>query len=181
MDQEQEKYEKVIQQLRRSKPDYGDMGQFSEKVIRRIQKERTTVSVAELLYEFIFGWVYIGWIRKSMVIASICLVIYFGYQQTEMAKKVDALSSRSLVNVELMNTGMNTTLPVTWKVYTIFGKGAVEDRMEILEMKLDKFNESVKDLQKQYEDISRFIENDPDSKKYVEERLIKNETVKTKI
>jgi hypothetical protein len=181
MDQEQERYDKVIKVLRRSQPDLGDAEQFSEKVIGKIRQERTRVSVPELIYEFIFGWVYVGWMRRAMVTSAICLMLFFGYQQTVTLKRIESLSLRSVVDVDLMKTGMNSTLPGKWKLYAIFGKRTGDWRREIPEKDLDKFIKSVNDLQEHYEDIFRLIETDPILKKYVDERLNKNGTHKIKI
>jgi hypothetical protein len=181
MDQEQEKFDNVMKVLRRSQPDMGDIEQFSEKVMRKIRQERTRVSLPELIYEFIFGWVYVGWMRRAMVTASICLMLFFGYQQTVTLKRIESLSLRSVIDADLMKTGMNSTLPDRWKPYTIFGNRTNEGRMEIPENKLDKFIESVNKFQEQNEEIFRLIESDPKSKEYVYERLNKNVSVKTKI
>jgi hypothetical protein len=178
---DQERYDKVIKVLRQSHPEMGDAEQFSERVLRTIRQERTRLSAPELIYEFIFGWVYVGWMRRSMVTAAICLMLFFGYQQTVTLKRIESLSMRSVVDVDLMKTGMKTTLPGRWKLYAIFGKKTGEGGMEISEKELDKFIKSVNEFQEQYGDIFRMIEADPALKKYVNERLDKNVTGKTKI
>jgi hypothetical protein len=182
MDQEQEKYDKVVNMLRRSHPYTGDSKQFTEKVIRRISQERTSVSVSDFVYEFIFGWVFIGWMRRSMVTAAICLMLFFGYQQAVLMRKVDTLSSMSVVDGNVQQTGTVTVPDARVKIYTLFGKRAFERRMEMSEKKeLDKFIESVNDLRMQYKNVLRMIETDPQLKKYVDDRLKKEETVKPKI
>ena len=176
MDQEQERYDKVIKVLRQSQPDMGNAEQFSEKVIRTIRQERTKVSAPELIYEFIFGWVYIGWMRRSMVTAAICLMLFFGYQQTVLMRKVDALSSMSVVEGNVQQTGGFTGLEARVKIYTLFGRKAFERNMENSKKnELDRFIESVNDLQKQYKDVFRMIETDPEAKKYIDDRLKKKE------
>jgi hypothetical protein len=181
MDQEQERYDKIIKVLRRSRPAPGDPEHLSEKVISRIQKERTSVSVTELISEFIFGWVYIGWMRRSMVTAAICFMLFFGYQQAVMMKRIDALSSSPVVDVNILKTGTISDLTGRIKMYTRFGKRAGESNVEISEKDLDKFIESVNALQVQYKDIFRLIETDPELKKHVEDRLNKNRSLKPKI
>ena len=116
-----------------------------------------------------------------MITAATCLMIYFGYQQTVTLKRIESLSLRSVVDVDLMKTGMNTTLPGRWKLYSIFGRKSGEGRIEISEKELDKFIKSVNDLQEQYDDIFRLIETDPGLKKYVDERLKKTGQNKIKI
>jgi hypothetical protein len=181
MDEEQERFENVIKLLRMSQPEMGDAEKFSEKVIGKIRQERTRVSVTELIYEFIFGWVYVGWMRRAMVTSAICMMLYIGYQQTVTLKRIETLSLRSVVDVDLMKTGMNSTIPDRWKPYAIFGKRTNGGRMEITEKRLDKFIESFNEFQKQNEEIFRLIETDPKSKEYVEERLYKKGSAKNKI
>lgn len=176
MDQEHEKYENVMKVLRRSRPDPGDPEQLSEKVIRQIQKQRKPVSVTEIISEFIFGWVYIGWMRRSMVTAAICLILFFGYQQVMLMRKVDALSSMSLVEGNVQKAGALTGLEARAKIYALFGRKTFERKMEMAKKKeLDKFIESVNDLQEQYKDVFRMIETDPEAKKYIDESLRKKE------
>jgi hypothetical protein len=181
MDQEQERYDKVIEVLRRSRPNPGDPEHLSEKVIRQIQKERTSVSVTELISEFIFGWVYVGWVRRVMVTAAICLMLFFGYQQSVTLKKIESISARSLVDVDLLNPGIYRSVPNRMKMFTVFGRKTGEGKIEISEKELDKFIESMNDLQERYKDIFRRIETDQELKKYVEDRLNKRVSVKPKI
>jgi hypothetical protein len=181
MDQEQEKFDKVIEALRRSRPSLGDPEQFSEKVIRQIQKERTSFSITELISELIFGWVYIGWIRRSMATAAICLMLFFGYQQTITLKRIEALSLRSLVDADLLNPSSSDPLPSRMKMFTVFGKKPGDRKSDISDKELDKFIESMNDLRLRYEDIFRKIETNPELKKYIDERLKKGESVKPNI
>lgn len=174
MDKQQGKYENVMKVLRRSRPDPGDPEQLSEKVMSQIQKQRRSVSVTEIISEFLFGWVYIGWMRRSMLTAAICLMLFFGYQQTILMRKVDALSSMSLVEGNVQQASGMTGLDARVKIYTLFGRKTFERKMEMAKKKeLDKFIESVNDLQEQYKDIFRMIESDPQAKKYIDEHLRK--------
>ena len=174
MDQEHEKYENVMKMLRRSRPDPGDPEQLSEKVISQIQKQRRSASLTEVISEFIFGWVYIGWMRRSMVTAAICLMLLFGYQQAILMRKVDALSSMSFVEGNVQQAGDFTGLEARTKIYTLFGRKTFERQMEMAKQKeLDKFIESVNDLREQYKDVFRMIESDPQAKKYIDEHLRK--------
>ena len=58
------KYEDVLKLLRNSKPVFTDVEAVTEKVMRQIQEEKSKFSLMELIVEFLFGWVYIGWVRK---------------------------------------------------------------------------------------------------------------------
>lgn len=182
MEEEQEKLEKLVKMLRRSSPVISNPDRISENVIMKIRQERTKISVPELIYEFIFGWVYIGWMRRSMVAAATCMMLVFGYQQAILMRKVDALSSMSVVEVNDQRTGTFTSLDARFKIYNLFGRRAFERKIGISKKKeLDKFIESVNDLQEQYRDVFRMIETDPMVKKYIDDRLKQEGTVKPKI
>jgi hypothetical protein len=116
-----------------------------------------------------------------MVTIAVCLMLFFGYQQTVTLKRIEALSTRSLVDADLMKTGINPTLPDGLKLYTVFGKKPGGGKFEISEKELDKFIESMNDLQVRYKDIFRSIETNPELKKYIDERLNKRVSEKPKI
>jgi hypothetical protein len=182
MAEEQEKFEKLVKMLKKSPPVISNPDRISENVIMKIRQERTKVSVPELFYEFIFGWVYVGWMRRSMITAAICLMLFFGYQQAVLMRKVDSLASMSVVGANDQQAGTVIRLDARFKIYTLLGSRAFEQKMGLSEKKeLDKFIESVNDLQEQYKDVFRMIETDPMAKKYIDDRLKKEGTVKPKI
>jgi hypothetical protein len=182
MDQEHERYEEVIKVLRRSQPQMGNTELFSEKVLRRIRAERTGISVKDILYEFIFGWVYVGWIRRSMITTAVCLTLFFGYQQAVLMKKVDALSLRTVVEMKGAKAVTFTNLEARFKIYSLFGRKALEQKLEISGKKeVDEFIKSINDLKVQYKDVFLMIETDPQIKKYVDDHLKTEGTVKPKI
>ena len=181
MDQEQEKYDKVMNVLRKSKPDAGDTEQFSEKVLSRIQKESTSVSLQELIYEFIFGWVYIGWMRRSMVTAAIFTILFFGYEQAVILKRMNDFSGQFIIH----SGSVRTTLPVDFsdklRFVRLYGRKAAEGRLTFSEKDIDTFIESVNDTKKQYKDVLDIINSDPQLKSYFEDKMNKTEQVKPKI
>ena len=61
---EDKKYEQILNMLKKSGPVLRDAEAISEKVIRQLTEERSKVSPAELIIEYLFGWTYIGWVRR---------------------------------------------------------------------------------------------------------------------
>lgn len=181
MEQEKEKYSRLIALLRKSKPVPDNSSLLAEKVMARIQMDRTTLSASDLFYGFIFGWVDVGWLRKSMVTAAVSLLLFFAYQQTVILRRLDALSGRTVVDISATRTTMAGELPGKLKMYSLFGKRSNPVKMNVTEKDIDKFIETVNDLQVRYENIYRIIEGDPELKEYFEEKIKKSENSKPKI
>ena len=89
MKSESEKYDKIINLLRKSKPEIDSIEDIEKEVIKRIaRRSRSVVDLSELI-DFLFSWVYIGWVRRSLIAASIALVMIFVYQQGVILKRID--------------------------------------------------------------------------------------------
>ena len=66
--------------------------ELEKEVISRIQSEnRNTGRVSDFI-ESLFGWVYIGWVRRSLVGAAVILVALFVYQQAFIFRQVKNIS-----------------------------------------------------------------------------------------
>jgi hypothetical protein len=94
---------------------------------------------------------------------------------------VETLSGRSVVGPEVFRTGASGTLSSRVKMYTLLGKRSRSSDTGISEKDIDRFIESVNDLQVRYGNIMELIEKDPQMKKYFEERIGKIESKKPKI
>jgi hypothetical protein len=175
------KYDKVTGFLKKSKPELGDEKVFSERVIRQIRERKSTAGLEELIYEFLFGWVYIGWVRKSMITASLALVLFFGYQQTVIMKRIKSLSGQEQISGNATMTGMTDEIANKMLLYKYLGSNIPEGSGIVSEKEIKRLVRSRNDLKVRYKDILRLIENDPELKKYVEEKLKENENAKPKI
>jgi hypothetical protein len=174
-----EKYDRVLNLLRKSKPQLDSTEEIEREVIRRIQKpNRLTVNLSEAL-DLLFGWVYIGWVRRSLITASIILVLLFTYQQGAILKRIDSLSSQTIV------TGKESVLTPAneiEKLLTNFknsGRIFPSKTITITESQMKELLESVKDLQIKYKDLENIIDADPELKKLIDDKLM--EKNKTKI
>jgi len=181
MDNGKSKYERVTGFLKKSKPEMGDAGLFSERVIRRLQERKSGSGFAESVYEFLFGWVYIGWVRKSMVMVSMVLVVFFGYQQAVIMKRINRLSEQEQVNGGGTMTGLSGEITNKMLLYKYLGSGLPEGNANVSEKDIKKFIRSLNNMKERYKDVFKMIENDPDLKKYVEDKLKENESEKPKI
>ena len=178
MTTENRKYDRLLNVLRNSKPVFNDAEAISERVIRHIQAEKSDVKFTELIKDFFFGWVYIGWMRRSLVAAAILLIVFFGYQQAAILKRINELSQQKIPDEIFTETNFSDELNKRNMLYSITGKKYPDTKITVSEKDIDNMIKSFNKLQLKYHDLLYLIEKDPQLKKYVEERM--NEYNKTK-
>ena len=168
---EDKKYEKVLNILRKSNPVFKDAEAVSEIVFRKLQEQKSNVSLPELIFDYLFGWVYIGWVRRSMVAATLVIVVLFGYQQALILKRIDGLSGQRIQTSTLLRTNMTDDLTNKILLYRISGRKISDEKVTVSEKEIDEMIRSINKLQVKYKDLFNLIENDPKLKKYLEDRL----------
>lgn len=90
-----EKYERLLQQLRRSEPSFEGESQLAEKVIQAIQTPGAGKEPPPYP-GIIFGWTHIGWMRTALSCAACMLVGVFLFQMVELNRKVSRLEMQLL-------------------------------------------------------------------------------------
>src|SRR5664280_99163 len=90
--QENEKYDKVLDLLKKSKPLLDSTEDIENEVIKRIKNVGHSERMLNEVFDFLFGWVYIGWVRRCLIVASIALVLVFAYQQAIILRRIDSVS-----------------------------------------------------------------------------------------
>ena len=168
------KYEKVLNLLRQSKPVLTDVEYVAEKVIRQLQKEESKISLPELIIDYLFGWVYIGWVRKSMIAAVLAVALLFGYQQALILRRINDLSGQRIQAGTLLKTNLTDDLTNQMLKYRITGRKLSDGKRTVSEKEIDEMIRSLNRLQVKYKDIINLIEDDPQLKKYVEDRMKEN-------
>jgi hypothetical protein len=174
MDAEDKKYDKVLDLLKKSRPVFGNADVFSKKVIRLLHEQKSKVSLPELIIEYLFGWVYTGWIRRSMVAAALVMVVFFGFQQTLILKRINDLSLERIQNGVLFKASLTDDLTSRILEYRLTGKQFSDGKVTVSEEEIDNLIRSVNKLQIKYRDLIYLIENDPQLKKYIESRMNEN-------
>lgn len=179
MKPENEKYDKVLNLLRNSKPQLISEEEIVQEVIRRIQKpNRLAVSLSEA-FDFLFGWVYIGWVRKSLITASVGLVLIFIYQQGVILKRIDSLSKQTVITGKESVLTPANEIEKLLTIYNNSGRIFPSKTITITESQMKELLESVKELQIKYKDLENIIEADPELKKLIDNKLL--EKTRTKI
>jgi hypothetical protein len=178
MKRENEKYDKVLELLRKSKPQLDSPEETEREVIRRIQKPNHLAFNFSEVFDFLFGWVYIGWVRRSLITASIVLVLLFTYQQGVILKRIDSLSKQTI------GTGKDNVLTPAIEIeklltnYKNSGRIFPSKTITISESQMNELLESVKELQIKYKDLENIIESDPDLKKLIDSKLLERNRTK---
>jgi hypothetical protein len=175
------KYEKVMEILRRAKPESGPTNEIEEKVLARISGRRKSDTDLSNLLDFLFGWTYIKWVRRSLVTASFCLVVMFVFQQSIMMKQLNNLS-RQIESCERDASGLPggyqdqrmMLLKFSERRFPVFKKTGSDKQVEELFRTIDE-------LKKEYKELDKMIEENPELKKLIEKRLSEINGSKIKI
>jgi hypothetical protein len=181
MIQESEKYNKVLNILRKSKPELDSTESIEKEVIRRISGTQRQELLFSDVIDFIFGWVNIGWVRRSLIAVSLAMVVLFFRQQSIIMKRVDLLSKQNIV---IRGEAQYTSADDVEKglmMYKLSGRKFSSENITISEEQLNRLLESVNELKVQYKDLINMIEENPELKKYIENRLIENNRTKIKL
>ncbi|HUX56797.1 MAG TPA: hypothetical protein VMV77_07480 [Bacteroidales bacterium] len=173
-----DKYDKVLEILRKSKPCLYSEEEFEKEVIKRISRDqRSGINFPDLI-DLLFGWVYIGWVRRSLIAASIVLIMVFVYQQGVLLKQMNYLSRQIIVTEGEVSFNPAVELEKKIMMYKFSGRRFSSQNITFSEKELKQLLESFNELQFKYEDLINMIEEDPDLKKYIEKKLIENSSTK---
>jgi len=178
MKQENEKFNKVLNLLRNSKPVLDSTEDIEIEVIKRIKEnDRPGFNLLNAI-DFLFGWVYIGWVRRTLITASLALVLVFVFQQGVILKRIEILSKQTIVPVMENVTTPTAEIEKLLVTYKNSGRRFPSKTITISEREMKELLESVKELQLKYKDLEDIIEGDPDIKRLIEKKLNENNHAK---
>jgi len=173
-------YERVLATLRRSKPVLRSPDETAEKVMNRILRDQAPGKASSGILDFLFGWVFVGWVRTSLVAASVILVLGFVYQQAVILKRVNNLNSQAVFIEDQIITG-NTAIPDAALFYQLAGRKLNSGNINISERQMKQIMRSYKELEEKYSDLLNLIEKNQALKKYIEEQLSENDKKKSNL
>jgi hypothetical protein len=171
MKTEDNKYNKVLNLLINSKPVMTDVDSVTEKVMRQLQEEKSKITLAGLVLDFLFGWVYIGWVRRTMITAVLAFAFLFIYQQSLILKQVKDLSGQRIQNGSVVMTNLREELIDQLRIFRLSDKKIPDEKITVSEKEIDDMVRSLNKLQIKYKDVINMIEKDPELKKYVESKM----------
>jgi hypothetical protein len=172
MKTEDRKYDKVLNLHQNSRPVMTDPESVTDKIMRQLQEEKSHVTYAELLLDFLFGWVYIGWVRRTMITVVLALAFLFIYQQSLIIKQVKELSGQRIDNGTIVMTNLREELIDQLRILKLTGKRFPDEKINVSEKEIDDMIRSLNKLQIKYKDVISLIEKDPELKKHVESRML---------
>jgi hypothetical protein len=154
---------------------------IGNNVIRRLRTEKPKTDFLPGLTDFLFGWVYIGWVRRTLIAASCALVLIFIYQQGIILKRIDTISKQTVVNNKSSIKTPSDEIERLLTGYKNSGHLFPSRNITISEGQMKDLLESVKELQIKYKDLEKIIEEDPDLKKMIEKKLMEIDHTKTNL
>jgi hypothetical protein len=181
METESKKYKTIMTILRESRPELGSPEVVEQEVMRRIlDRQKRGISLTKII-DFFFGWVYVGWLRRSLMTAAVILVAVFIWQQSIIVEQLNFLSNR------VVGSGIENI-----KYQPRMGERKlllIGSRRELLPLgetklsrdKVDQLLESYSKLQSEYDELLKLINDDPDLKKLIEEKAEQKNQQKTKL
>jgi hypothetical protein len=173
-----EKYKKVLNLLRNSKPEFDSTEDLEIEVIKMVKRaDRPGINLPDAI-DFLFGWVYIGWVRRTLIAASIVLVLVFVFQQGIILKRIDIISKQTVINDKEIVAAPADEIEKLLIGYKNSGKRFTSKTITISEKQMKELFEKVDELKNKYKDLENIIDGDPDLKKLIENKLIENNRTK---
>jgi hypothetical protein len=174
MKPESEKYNRIIKLLKESRPVPGSLEDIEKEVIKRISGTQNAWLNLSQLVDFLFRWVYIGWVRRSLIAAAIGLVLIFVYQQAIILKRIDFISRQTIVTDSGNTLAPSDEIEKILMLYRNSGRIFPSKTITISEKQMMELIEAVNELQVKYKDLENLIESDPELKKMIEKKLIES-------
>ena len=177
----EEKYRKVMEVLKKSEPVTGSQEEIEREVINRINYLPKEDNESFSIFSFLFGWTEIGWVRRSLVTASLFLVVIFVYQQSVIVKQLNWLSSQIVVNSERPVRTNISDYSGKLRFLRISGSRIPEQGSPISEKQVDMLMDALDKLQADYDNLSKIIEENPELKEIIEKKLNEKNNIKVKL
>jgi hypothetical protein len=166
-----DKYKKVLNLLRHSSPKLDGIETIEENIMGRLRSKDSMHRSFPDLIETLFSWTYISWVRRSLVTASILLVLFFIYQQSVILKGVNDINKRAI-------TGRTESFPVPGysigkqlMILRLTGRKIATSDLEFSGRQIEQLIDSYNELEEKYSDLVRIIDEDPVLKEYIEMKL----------
>jgi hypothetical protein len=181
MEKDKEKFERVINLIRKSKPILTSTDDIEREVIKQISGKRHKHASLEEIIDFIFGWVYISWVRRSLITASLLMVMIFIFQQRVIMKQIIFLSDQVIINSNSNIQIPENVIEKRLLIYRLTGSKVPSNSITLSEKQLEQLLGSVKELEEKYMDLINIIEENSELKKQIEEKMKENKNKKVKL
>jgi len=177
----EEKYRKVMEVLKKSEPVTGSQEEIEREVVNRISYLPKGDKESFSIFSFLFGWTEIGWVRRSLVTASLFLVVIFVYQQSVIVKQLNWLSTQIVVSSEKPVRTTISDFSGKLRFLRISGSRVPQKGSQISEKQLDMLIEALGKLQTDYDNLLKIMEENPELKEMIEQKLSEKNYIKVKL
>lgn len=171
MKKEELKYEQLIDSLKKSKPEFRDEEVINDRIFRQILLKKEKPEIKDLIIEFFFGWVYVGWVRKSMIAAAILVISIFTYQQSLILKRLDQLPKQEIPATEFNMSSFKSEVETRILQYRLSDNDISEKQRLLTEKEIDNFIKSLKKIKHKNKELLEMVEKDPVLKEYLEMKM----------
>jgi hypothetical protein len=165
------KYDRILNILRKSKPELTGPDDIEERVLNEIQQPGKRKGEDFNLFDYLFGWVYIGWVRKSLIAVSVFFVALFIYQQSLILKRISLLENQTVVTGSQFVSRPSVDPEDKIMLNKLSVRKLNTGSITITERQLEKFTNSYNELEHKYKDLIQLIEDDPELKQMLENKL----------
>jgi len=181
MEKGTEKYDEVINLLRKADPVLYSGEEIESEVIRSISGNiKSKINISDAV-DFLFGWIYISWVRRSLITASVFLIALFIWQQSIIIKQISYLRSQPIIIDNEFRSYQTDLQENKLKIIGLYGRRMPLQSVVISKKQMDNLLESVNDLETRYKDLIDVISEDPELKKLIENKLTESTRAKIKL
>lgn len=172
-----DKYDKVIEVLRKNKPLLNSTHEIEERVLSRISEKAKADNDFSGLIDLFFGWATVRWVRRSLVTVSFLLVIMFVFEQGVILKQINRLSRQINAYISDASGARVDYMSNRFLFYRLSGERFPIHNRNISDIRIRELEQSIDQLKKDYKELLNLIEDDPELKKLIEKKmsgLVKN-------
>jgi hypothetical protein len=177
MKNESTKYERITDILKKSEPILTGSEAIEENVMERIRDKKMAPESFNFL-DHLFGWVYVGWVRNGLIAASVLIVAVFVIQQSLILKRINNLEQQTIST----SPSFVKSVPDDFEsVFMIYGRTPSKIHLKngkLSDKEVRQIEETIIDLQSRYSSLLKLIEDNPELKQYIENKLSENDKKK---
>lgn len=149
-----EELDKIKEHLRAYQPQMRDRDELRDDVMKRISCRKSGM-------DYVFGWTEIVWLRRSMALASVLIVILFGIQQVFMTKRIEKLEKRMIsINTDKVLEYQREKVIANSVLFTDLERKDMNDSIKVATGDLLDLVKSYRSLQTKYEEILKKARTD---------------------
>jgi len=150
-------YDKLISSLKEFSPDSRDR---EINISRIMEKTATGSENSEKAYNFLFWWLDITWIRRSVIFASILIIAFFALQQFTIISRIGNLENRMIgISTENILESRKESVKINATILKASEEINLSDSIKVAREDLNSLVRSYKDLQKRYNELQEEIRN----------------------